>query len=509
MHQPAPTKVRPATAWSLASRLLWPVVLLVLLAGLVLTLWLRFSIETHFAEMDAADLQSYAWQQLQHPADSQQHAEPQQQHDNTHHPRFAWRVSTIQQSMDNRVDGHRSDGHRSDGHRGDGHHSKGNSGQDWPALLQPLQQQAAVSQITPAGLTDWTFQGVAYRGARWQSPDGVEVAVAMSLTVHQQYLSQLYLQLALSVAAAGLLVLCTGWFSIRLGLRPLQQLSRTIAAVAPEQLDQRLDPAQLPAELQQLAISFNQMVSRLQQSFARLNEFSADIAHELRTPLSNLITQTEVSLGQARTTEQYRELLYSNLEELNRLARMVSDMLWLAKTDHGLVQLQRQPVQLQPLCQGLLEYFQILADERQLSMQLTGPDLTVPADKAMLQRALSNLLSNAVRHARAGTVVECQLVHQPGQPELCGIRVVNQGATIAPQLQQRLFERFFRADAARQRDGQEGAGLGLALVQSIAQLHQGHVRVQSEQGTTCFTLWLPCQSSLDDNAGQAMPAPLR
>lgn len=489
-NQTKPAQQSATSPWSLASRLLWPVALTVLLAGLLLILLLRYSIESHFAEMDAADLQSYAWQQLQHPPGSHQHPTPQdsgliqaepnqtgsapaqashQADQHNHHPRIAWLITSGQQA-------------------------------DWPAALQRLQQQTSVSQISPAQLSDWRYQGVPYRGVRWLAPNGQELAVAMSLTVHQQYLSRLYLQLALCIAGAVLLVLLIGWYSIRRGLQPLSQLSQSIASIDTEQLHQRLNPQQLPAELQQLATSFNQMVSRLQQSFARLSEFSADIAHELRTPLSNLITQTEVSLGQARTAEQYRELLYSNLEELGRLARMVSDMLWLAKTDHGLIRLQRQPVQLQALCSGLLEYFQLLAEERQLRLALSGNDYTVQADKAMLQRALSNLLSNAVRHASQGSLIECQLLQKPEQPELCGIRLVNQGTTIAPELQQRLFERFFRAEPARQRDGQDGAGLGLALVQSIVQLHGGHVRVHSEAGITSFTLWLPCQPAATDNA---------
>lgn len=461
---------------SLSRSLLWPLALVVLASGSLLAFALHQSIDAHFTEMDAADLHSFAEQYLQHhPAPSPSvHQHPGSlatiETANSHHQRLAaLRVGT----------------------------------DPLPAELAALQHLPAVNAINAANLTDWQNAGIGYRGAVFQTPNGQQVAVAMTTEFHQQYLQRLYWQVFLSIAACVLLVLTTGWFSIRRGLQPLARLSRQIAAIHTGQLDQRIDASDLPQELHGLVQSFNLMVSRLQQSFARLSEFSADIAHELRTPLSNMLTQTEVSLSKARTIEQYQDLLYSNLEELARLSKMVSDMLWLAKTDHGLIAIAAQPVAMRGMCRGLLEFFDVLAQERQLSLQLEGPELTVNGDAAMLQRALSNLLSNAVRYACAGSVVRCQLalVQTPAGPQVT-VAVSNHGDTITPEQQQKIFARFYRADPSRQRQAQDGAGLGLALVQSIMQLHGGSVSVQSAGQLTCFTLHLPL-TALDINAGQS------
>jgi len=463
---------------SLLRSLLWPLALVVLLSGSLLALALHQSIDAHFTEMDAADLQSFANQYLQHHpapvATFHQHpTAPAAEHNAHHHQRLAALRLDAQ-----------------------------GIAQALPPELAALQREPAVTAITAGNLTDWQSAGSSYRGAVLQIPDGQQLAVAMTTEFHQQYLQHLYLQVFLSIAACVLLVLATGWISIRRGLQPLARLSAQIANIHTGQLDQRIAASDLPQELHGLVQSFNLMVSRLQQSFARLSEFSADIAHELRTPLSNLLTQTEVSLSKARSTAEYQELLYSNLEELARLSRMVSDMLWLAKTDHGLISINAQPLSLRELAQQLLEFFDVLAQERQLNLQLEGPDLRVPGDEAMLQRALSNLLSNALRHATAGTVVRCRLSYrQTADGPLAALSVCNTGDPISAEQQHKVFERFYRADPSRQRQAQDGAGLGLALVYSIMQLHQGSVEVHSADNQTCFSLLLPL-TTLDNGTGQ-------
>lgn len=463
---------------SLLATLLWPLALVVLLSGSLLALALHQSIDGHFTEMDAADLQSFAGQYLQH------HPAPAA----SFHQHPATTAAAVHNAHHQRLAALRTD-------------AAGNS-QSLPPPLAALQHQPAVAAITASNLTDWHSAGHSYRGAVLQTGDGQQLAVAMTTEFHQQYLQHLYWQVFVSIAACVLLVLVTGWFSIRRGLQPLARLSAQIADIHTGQLDQRIDASDLPQELHGLVQSFNLMVSRLQQSFARLSEFSADIAHELRTPLSNLLTQTEVSLSKARSSAEYQELLYSNLEELARLSRMVSDMLWLAKTDHGLIRINAQPFSLRHLTQQLLEFFEVLAQERQLSLQLEGPDLQVPADEAMLQRALSNLLSNALRHATTGSVVYCRLSQQQtAAGPMATLSVINTGEPISAEQQQKVFERFYRADPSRQRLAQDGAGLGLALVFSIMQLHHGAVEVHSADNQTCFSLLLPL-TTLDNRAGQ-------
>ncbi len=461
---------------ALARRVMLLLGLVVLGCAAILATLLQRSIERHFIELDAGDLQLAAqamvhqWPQQPHPS-AGEHGMHQHSALSAagHHQRF----SEIRAPS--------------------GELLQTAAGAD----LRPLWQQARpVDQITPAALFQWQQADGAdsFRGAVLQLPDGRQVAVAMALAFHQRYLDQLLLTLWLTIGLAALLILLAAWWGIRQGLQPLARLSSQIADISTARLQQRLDPAQVPAELTQLVHSFNQMLQGLQQSFDRLSEFSADIAHELRTPLSNLITQTQVSLSQPRSLQEYRELLYSNLEEQERLARMVNDMLWLAKTDHGLIRLDPKPVDLAALCQQLFDFFELLADEKNVRLQFQGPPgASLTADKVMLQRALSNLLSNAIRHADPGSVVQ---VDVQSQPEQLTLKVCNQGPDIAPEHLPRLFERFYRADPSRQRHS-EGAGLGLALVRSIVQLHEGQISASSASGTTCFQLTFHREMPLD------------
>jgi len=442
----------PQRPLSLGTRVLLFVALAVLLCAALLATMLQNSIEAHFAEQDAGELQAVAHSVLHTLQDPT--LGPQQHHASLH------QVLT-------------------------GHHQTYYlvlDANDQPALsadgadLTPLfRLTQAIPQITPADLVSWQQAEHTYRGAILQGPDGIRIAVAMEMEFHLHYLHLLRWTLWLTIAAAVALILLAAWFGVRQGLLPLRRLSSDIRQISAERLHVRLEPSQVPVELAELVQSFNQMIENLQQGFARLSEFSADIAHELRTPLSNLITQTQVSLSKERSLEEYRELLYSNLEEQERLARMVSDMLWLAKTDHGLHKLQLEPVDLSAMSQQLFDFFDVIADEKNVQLHYEGPALTIRADKLMLQRALSNLLSNAIRHAVAHSKVVIMIRPLADQVEII---VQNQGPVIEAEHLPRLFERFYRADPSRQRHS-EGAGLGLAMVKSIAELHGGTISASS------------------------------
>lgn len=446
---PAQATTRPL---SLATRVLLFVALAVLLCAALLATMLQSSIEAHFAEQDAGELQAVAHSVLHTLQDPT--LGPQQHHASLHQV-----LTGHHQTYYLVLDANEKPALSADG-----------------ADLTPLfQLTQAVSQITPADLVSWQQAEHTYRGAILQGPAGIRIAVAMEMEFHLHYLALLRWTLWLTIAAAVALILLAAWFGVRQGLLPLRRLSSDIRQISAERLHVRLEPDQVPVELAELVQSFNQMIENLQQGFARLSEFSADIAHELRTPLSNLITQTQVSLSKERSLEEYRELLYSNLEEQERLARMVSDMLWLAKTDHGLHKLQREPVDLMAVCQQLFEFFEVIADEKNVRLNYEGPALTIQADKLMLQRALSNLLSNAIRHAATSSGVQIRVQPWSAQVE---IRVINQGPLIAAAHLPRLFERFYRADPSRQRHS-EGAGLGLAMVKSITELHGGQITAHS------------------------------
>jgi two-component system heavy metal sensor histidine kinase CusS len=278
-----------------------------------------------------------------------------------------------------------------------------------------------------------------------------------------------------------------GWIAARRGLAPVRSMANVAQTITASRLDDRLDVASLPTELTDLAQAFNAMLSRLQDSFRRLTEFSSDLAHELRTPISNLTTQTQVALSRARSADEYRDVLYSNAEEFERLSRMIADMLFLAKSDNGLIVPESESVDLAREVRDLFDYYDALVEERGVRLALAG-DGRVRGERLMLRRAISNLLSNAVNHTARGGQVDVSIATlESGSVRLA---VTNRGETIAAEHLPRLFDRFYRVDPARQRLS-EGAGLGLAITKSIVTAHGGTVRAFSADGVTRIEMEFP------------------
>lgn len=310
------------------------------------------------------------------------------------------------------------------------------------------------------------------------------IELALDVTSHRVFFQSLagWLWGALLLCAPGSAGL--GWLLARSGLRPLREVTQVAASVSAKSLTERIPLESTPAELQQLVLAFNAMLARLEDAFVRLSNFSADIAHELRTPLSNLMTHTEVVLTRARSSEDYQDNLHSNLEELRRMARMIDDMLFLAKADNGLIVPEARRIDLHVLCEKLLEFYQLTADERGVCFSLAGA-ACIRGDPAMLHRALSNILSNALRYTPDGGTIE--LAIDEGQR---GVRLTidNPGATIAPDHLPRLFDRFYRVDPARREGGPSNAGLGLAITRSIVEAHRGEIRCRSGDGWTSFEI---------------------
>ncbi|MFZ1574429.1 MAG: heavy metal sensor histidine kinase, partial [Chromatiaceae bacterium] len=248
-------------------------------------------------------------------------------------------------------------------------------------------------------------------------------------------------------------------------------------------LGARLPETRVPAEIQALVVAFNAMLARLEDSFRRLSEFSSDIAHELRTPVGNLMIQTQVALSSARDIEKYREILYSNLEEYERMAKMIGDMLFLAQADNGLLKPGTAVVDLAAEVRDLFDCFDAWAEERGVALTLDGA-AAVPGDRLMLRRALNNLLANAIHHTPADQGVRVRL---ETDAEVTRVMVENPGPAIPAEHLPRLFDRFYRVDPARRRQG-EGAGLGLAIVKSICEAHGGTIGVKSDDQVTSFML---------------------
>jgi two-component system heavy metal sensor histidine kinase CusS len=318
-------------------------------------------------------------------------------------------------------------------------------------------------------------------------PDSPQLSLVLDITHHQHFLQRMQHLIWLTVGLSALATALLGAWAARSGLRPLRRMGEVAASVSAHSLTQRLPQQQMPAELAELAQAFNAMLGRLDDAFQRLSAFSADIAHELRTPLSNLLTHTQVILTQPRPLEDYREALHSNLEELQWMAQLVNDMLYLAKADHGLLVPKREPLALADEVEALLEFFALLAEDAQVSLVREGSAQTA-GDRGMLRRALSNLLDNALRFTPAGGQVRVRMVE--------GVRgvtvtVENSGEGIPADVLPRVFDRFYRADPARREGSSEHAGLGLAITQSIVRAHGGRIFCESEPGWTRFVIELP------------------
>lgn len=333
------------------------------------------------------------------------------------------------------------------------------------------------------GVSRWQHQGTDYRVVESQLDSGLRLSLLLDITHHQHFLAQMQRLIWLCVGLSALATALLGAWVARRGLRPLRRMAGVAQQVSAQSLTTRLPQDGIPVELQELSEAFNAMLARLEDAFARLSAFSADIAHELRTPLSNLLTQTQVTLGQPRALEDYREALHSNLEELQHLAQMVGDMLLLAKADNGLLQTRREPLLLEAELATLADYFAPLAEDGGVSIRVDATG-TLMADRLLLRRVLSNLIDNALRFTPSGGELRLSATQTR-------IEVANQGAEIPLDLRVRLFDRFYRADPARREGGAEHAGLGLAIARSIVQAHGGSIRCESAGGWTRFILTFP------------------
>jgi len=365
-----------------------------------------------------------------------------------------------------------------------------NSNLDSFARLAP-----SVDTIDIDSVRIWRDKGQTYRGAvmqlrknDFQDDKPLTLAVATGINFHLHYLESFRSYLRLITAVACFIAILATWLAVYQGHAPIRRISREIRRIKSDQLYIRLAPSTVPVELTELAVSFNDMLDRIEDGFQRLSNFSADIAHELRTPITNLKTQTEVALSQARDLEQYREILYSNLEEYERMAKMVGDMLFLAQADNNQLKPELVSVDLATEVQALFEYFEAWAEEKSVSLISQGPALCVQGDRLMIRRALSNLLSNAIRYTPSGQAVTISLVANAN--DTVAICVENPGSTINPEHLPRLFDRFYRADPSRQRKG-DGAGLGLAIVKSIIDTHGGTITAKNAGNKMIFEIRLP------------------
>jgi two-component system heavy metal sensor histidine kinase CusS len=281
-----------------------------------------------------------------------------------------------------------------------------------------------------------------------------------------------------------------GYQIARHGIRPVEEMATTARHISSTNLRERILAEGYPFELATLASTFNQMLDRLEESFERISRFSADIAHDLRTPVNNIRGEAEVALARARTSGEYRDVIESCLEEAVRLSDLIGDLLFLARAESPLSHLRREPVDVGELLGRVREYYEASATDGDVSLTtaVDGGPLIAELDRTLLQRAVGNLVSNALAYTPPGGAV---VLRTRADLSTIRIEVSDTGMGIPSEALPRVFDRFFRVDSSRSH-GSGGTGLGLAIVKSIALLHGGNVEIASQPGRgTRVTLQMP------------------
>lgn len=302
----------------------------------------------------------------------------------------------------------------------------------------------------------------------------------------KQFRTLLVLGLGLGVVAYALIAVSV----TRRGLRPLTAMRRALERVQPAHLNERIDPTRWPTELRPLAASFDHMLIRLEDSFTRLSQFSADLAHELRTPIGNMLGEAQVALNRDRTPKQYREVIESTAAECERLSAIIDNLLFLARADAAEEEINRSTFNGRAALEKIASVYQALAEDRHVTISCTG-DADVFADPILFNRAISNLVDNALRFTGEGGEIQISISASAG----CGaeVSVRDSGSGIAPEHLPHVFDRFYRGDKSR---SSAGTGLGLSLVKSIVDLHHGSVSIESAPGRgSTVALTFPAQTA--------------
>jgi two-component system, OmpR family, heavy metal sensor histidine kinase CusS len=374
-------------------------------------------------------------------------------------------------------------------------------------LSTPGMDQSLAAVAFPSATADDTFRGVSveaqsgrpFRLLTASAPVGrtTDRVWRMQIAVdrgQQKTLLARYRHWLWSILLAAL-AFCpfVGYRIARRGIRPVERIAETARRISSSTLSDRIQPAGYPIELAALAETFNAMLDRLEDSFARLSDFSADIAHELRTPVNNIRGEAEVALTRARSVEDYREVLSSCLEEAVRLSALIGNLLFLARTESPGTHLKRELVEITQVLHAVHEYFEPAATEAGIDLTVEcDRKIPISVDRALVQRAMANLVSNALAHTPHKKAVTLRAFEESGS--IC-VAVQDSGVGIPPEALPRVFDRFFRVDRARSsRLG--GTGLGLAIVKGIVTLHGGSVHIQSSPGIgTTVTLTFPHESA--------------
>ncbi|VGM95360.1 heavy metal sensor histidine kinase [Neisseria sp. CCUG17229] len=355
-----------------------------------------------------------------------------------------------------------------------------------PANIQKdIQQTQDISMLLEWEKDAHTLRGVAFSATTLDKI--VLQGILFSSTGHHLlFMQNIKISFVIFVLILSGIGSILGYLSVRSTLKPLQKVQALANKITGKKLNLRLELTDIPIELQSVVEGINQMLAKLNDEFQRLSTFSSDLAHEFRTPINNMLTQTQVTLSQKRENKQYIDILSSNAEELERLARTISDMLFLAKNENGQYIKEKQLVNLSQEITALFAFFEFVAEEKQVKLLLKGSG-ELYGNALMLRRAISNLLSNALQYANRQSEIVVEIQEQKQQLILS---VYNQGEPIPAEDLPHLFNRFYRVEKSRTRQSAKdnGTGLGLAITKSIVNAHNGEVSIMSDQTGTKITM---------------------
>src|SRR5579863_4708338 len=307
-------------------------------------------------------------------------------------------------------------------------------------------------------------------GSLGTQTDTIEIAIDVSQK--EEFLARYRFWFWTILLATFAIFPLVGYQIARRGIRPVEEMATTARHISSTNLRERILPEGYPFELASLAGTFNQMLDRLEESFERIARFSADIAHDLRTPVNNIRGEAEVALARARSAEEYREVIESSLEETVRLSDLIGDLLFLARSESPLTHLRRERVDVGELLGGVQEYYEASAADGGVSLTTAsvGEPVIAELDRTLMQRAVGNLISNALANTPPGGAV---VLGTNADFSTIRIEVSDTGIGIPAEALPRVFDRFFRVDSSRSQSS-GGTGLGLAIVQSIMLLHGGN-----------------------------------
>jgi len=330
--------------------------------------------------------------------------------------------------------------------------------------------------------TRLAFQSVQHGDQHYQLIAGQQWYAANQTL--KQYFWKIAFYSGLGILLSSLLGFMVGHYMFR----SMRALIGETSKINVQKLNHRIQIETTNTEVQQLSHAMNEMLDKIQQDYQKLAQFSEDIAHELRTPLNNLMGQTQILLSQPRQIEELENLLYSHLEEYERLTKMIESMLFIARSEYTQAGLEKSSVDMLQLIRNVTDYFDYLIEERQMSLILQLPDkMNLRVNEALIQRAIANLISNAVVYGIEQGRITLEVKREQTD---CVIRIVTHDIWIAEKHLPYLFDRFYQIDESRHKRAQTG-GLGLAIVQSVMQLHGGYAEVENQTAGVAFTLRLP------------------